>query len=495
MELLAKKIPIKVGNKFIIVVNEKAAHALDTYASDRLQLTNRRTKDTISAIVDVTESRDVRDNQIGLYIETWNKLNIKRGDKLIVEIAEKPKSNTYIRAKLDGKELTPEQIDTIIFDIVNDDLSDIEMTYFVSGAYTRGLSDKETVALTKSIVKHGQQLKFKDRVIADKHCIGGVPGNRTTMIVVPIVVQAGIKMPKTSSRAITSPSGTADTMEVFANVTNDAKKLTDIANKIGGFISWGGGVDLAAADDRMIRVRHPLALDPRGMLLASIMAKKFAVSANHVLIDIPLGPEVKVKTRKQAQILRDQFFHIGKLLNMKIQILISDGTQPIGRGIGPILEAIDILKVLKNEPEAPFDLREKSIKMAGIILELCGKAKKGQGRKTAEEILCSGAAYKKLQEIIDAQGRKKTILKPGEFSHHIVAPKAGYIRYISNKFISHIARLAGAPKDSAAGVYLHKKLGEHVHEHEPLYTIYAENKERLKQTIETMKHEIGYEIR
>ncbi|MBI5152558.1 AMP phosphorylase [Candidatus Peregrinibacteria bacterium] len=494
MRLIPRKIPIKVGNKFIAVLNEKTAHQLDLFAADRICITNDR-KGKITAILDITETKDIKDDQIGLYVETWERLKIKRGDRLIVTIAEKPKSTLYIKEKLEGKELSPEKIDSIINDVVNDDLSDIETTYFVSGAYTKGLNDKETIALTKAIVNHGNRLKFKKgEIIADKHCIGGVPGNRTTMISIPIVAAMGIKVPKTSSRAITSPSGTADTMEVLANVQNDAKHLMQIVNKVGACITWGGGVDIAAADDKMIRVRHPLSLDPKGMLLASIMAKKYAVGANHVLIDIPVGPGVKVKTKKQADDLKADFERIGRLLGIKVKVLLSDGSQPIGRGVGPVLEAIDVMKVLKNEPEAPYDLRNKALKMAAIVLEMTGKARPGQGLKMATDILVSGKAYQKMEEIIEAQGSKHAKLVPGQFFLHITAPKEGIVKSINNKQISHLARIAGAPKDPAAGIYLYKKIGEKVLQNEPLYTIYAENEERLTHAKEYLTN-IGYEIR
>ena len=136
-------------------------------------------------------------------------------------------------------------------------------------------------------------------------------------------------------------------------------------------------MDLAAADDRMIKIRHPMSLDPEGMLLASIMAKKHSVSANHVLIDIPVGPGVKIIDSAHAQHLKSRFLQIGKMLGMKVKVIITDGKQPIGNGIGPFLEMVDVMKVLKNEADAPADLREKSIMESGILLELTGKARKG----------------------------------------------------------------------------------------------------------------------
>lgn len=482
MKLIPNKIPIKVGNKYIAVVNQHTANQLDLYAGDRVLVQNGK-KAELRAILDITDDcKDIRDTEIGLFAETWNKLKAKRGDKLEIKVAEKPISIMYIKEKLNGKELDEKKINEIIKDVVEEDLSDVEIAYFVSGCYINGLTDKETVLLTKCIVNNGQRLKFNKKIILDKHCIGGVPGNRTTMIVVPIMTALGLTMPKTSSRAITSPAGTADTMEVLCNVKNKGPKLQKIAEKIGGFITWGGGVDLAAADDKMIRARHPLSLDPKGMLLASIMAKKHSVSSNHVLIDIPVGPQVKIKTMKEAKELGKDFKNIGKKLGMKLEVLYSNGDQPIGNGIGPSLEAIDVLKVLNNEKDAPKDLKNKAVKMSGILLELCGKAGKNKGEKMAKETLESGKAYEQMMKIIKAQGPSRQKLRPGQFKKEILAKKNGKVREINNKLIAHIARTAGAPKDNEAGVYLHKKLKDKVKKGEILYTIYADVKDRLKYT-------------
>jgi putative thymidine phosphorylase len=482
MKLNATKIPIRVGKKYIVVLNEKRAHFLDLHAGDRVIIKKSRVPE-LRAILEITDNSELKETEIGLYEETWDKLKIdKYGEDIEIAIAKKPISTTYIKEKLNGKRLDAKKINEIIKDVVNEDLSDIEVAYFVSGCYVHGLNDKETSDLTKAIVKNGQQIKFGNKIVADKHCIGGVPGNRTTMIIIPIITAAGITMPKTSSRAITSPSGTADTMEVLANITNDAPKLKRIAQKAGGFITWGGGVDLASADDKMIKARHPLSLDPQGMLLASIMAKKFSVSSNHVLIDIPVGPQVKIKTKKEGRILKRRFETLGKSLGMKIKVIFSNGDQPIGNGIGPSLEAMDVLKTLKNEPDAPQELREKSLKMAGMLLELCGKAPKLRGKAMARKLLDSGKAYDQMMKIIKAQGAKRTKLRPGKFSKIVRAGKNGRVVGINNKLIAHIARTAGAPKDAEAGVYLHKKIGGIVKKGEPLFTIYADIEERLGYT-------------
>jgi len=487
MKLIPEKVDIKTGNKYIAVLHEDTARMFDLHAGDRIILKNK--KNVIRALLDTTPT--MRKDHIKLFTEAWDLLEAKKGDKITVEMAEKP---MYIKEKLNGIALTKAKINEIVKDIVEDDLTDIEMTYFVSACYIHGLNDQETADLTRSIVANGNKLKFKDKIIVDKHCIGGVPGNRTTMIVVPMLTAAGLKMPKTSSRSITSPAGTADTMEVLANVTNQAPKLMKIANKVGGFITWGGGVDLAAADDRLIRVRHPLSLDPEGMLLASIMAKKHSVGANHVLIDIPIGKTVKISNMKQAQHLRQRFLKIAKLLGMKAEVIITDGKEPIGNGVGPLLEAIDVIKVLKNEKDAPQDLKNKCIKLVAILLELTKKAHKGQGLNMAKELLESGAAWKKMQEIIKEQGEKK-IPKLSSIFIDIKAEKSGKVIEIHNKKISRVCRVAGAPKDIQGGVYLYKKTGDKVKKGEILFRIYSSSKQLLDYASKFAKEDSAYTIK
>jgi len=224
MELKVKDMDIATGDVQVVILNKKDAHELDLHHMDRLVL-KKNSRRTV-AILDIAESKKaVPPGHIGLFEEVLDALHAKNGDKVNVDIAEKPESVTYIRKKLDGKRLTPKEIKIIVEDIVNNRLTDVELTSFVTAGYTRGMSMKEIVALTKAMAETGETLKFNKYPVVDIHSIGGVPGNRTTMIVVPILVAAGCIVPKTSSRAITSPAGTADTMEVLAPVSMSINKL------------------------------------------------------------------------------------------------------------------------------------------------------------------------------------------------------------------------------------------------------------------------------
>ena len=351
----------------------------------------------------------------------------------------------------------------------------------------------ETVALTKAMINTGDVLKLKQRNVVDKHCIGGVVGNRTTMIVVPIVAAVGITIPKTSSRSITSPAGTADTMEVLTNVSHSLKDIKKIIKKTNGCLVWGGALNLAPADDTIIRVEHPLNLDARSQLLASILAKKASVSAKHVLVDIPVGKGAKIHSKNRALTLIKQFESIGKNLGMHIHVILTDGSEPVGNGLGPVLEARDVLYVLKGDKRMPLDLKKKSIKLAGLMLEMGKKAKKGEGEKLAKEILESGKAYSKFIGIIKAQGGKEISpdkLKLAKYKRNIKAEKRGKIMHIDNSAIAKVARIAGAPVDKEAGIYLHVRKNMKVKKGELLFTIYSNSKAKLRFAVNTFK-EIG----
>lgn len=495
IQLKVKDMDIATGDVQIVILNEKDAGLLDLHHGDRVWVRKKRKK-TLAAINIAESEKAVPPGTIGLFEEVLAALNVKHGDTVRVRHAKKPVSVNYIKKKLEGKELEYKETYEIVKDIVKDRLTSIELTSYVMANYTYGMSDLEIVDLTKAMMKTGSELKLRQRPIVDLHSIGGVPGNRTTMIVVPIVAAAGLVMPKTSSRAITSPAGTADTMEVLCPVEHSLKKLRNIIDKTGAFIVWGGAVNLAPADDRIIKVESPLGIDAEGQMLASIMAKKASVSSTHLLIEIPVGRGAKVRDRIQALHLKRHFERLSKELGMKVFVMITQGNEPVGNGIGPVLEARDCLWVLKNDKRAPQDLKQKSIEMAARLLEFVGKAKKGKGLEKAKDLLESGRAYQKMVEIIKAQGGKEVSpdsLKPGKHSKIVRAKKTCVLRCVNNTDIAKIARLAGAPRDMEAGVFLHKHGGAHVKKGDKLMTVYAKNRTKLKFAVDALKEHPCFE--
>jgi len=497
MKLKIKDMNIATGGPIIVILNQDDAKVLDFHVGDRIGIQHNNKKTV--AILNFAESeKAVPRGRIGCYEVVLDKLHAKNNSLVTISLEEKPKSISYIKKKLNNEKLSYNELYTIVDDIVKNRLSDIEMTYFVSACHLNAMQTEETINLTKAMINTGEVLKFKKGPIMDKHCVGGVAGNRTTMVIVPILAAAGVTMPKSSSRSITSPSGTADTMEVLAGVSFSVKEVRKIVNKVGACIVWGGAINLAPADDRIIRVEHPLSIDSNGQLLASILAKKASVSAGHVLVDIPLGKGAKIEHRKKALFLKNQFEVVGRSAGMNIKVIITDGTQPIGNGYGPLLEARDVLWVLRNDLKGPSDLRKKSVVMAGLLLEMAGKAKKGQGEKKALEILESGKAYKKMQEMIKAQGGKEILpenLKLAKYSFGVYSNESGKIIHIDNETISKIARDAGAPLDKAAGVYLYHHKNDKIMKGEILYTIYSNSTERLEFARGATKETKGIEAK
>jgi len=491
MKFHVKDMDIATGGIMIAILNVKDANELDLHSGDRILL--KRNGHEVTCVLDISESnRAVPKGKIGLFEEVLDRLKVREGMIIDLKFTGKPESVKHIRDKLYGKKLDYTDLLHIVDDISKDKLTDIEKTYFVAAGFSNGWSVDEVVNLTKAMVKTGDKLKFPGLTL-DKHCIGGVPGNRTTMVVIPIIAAAGFNIPKTSSRAITSPAGTADTMECLANVKLSKKRIKSVVKKTKACIVHGGSMNLAPADDKIIEVEHPLSIDAEGQLLASVMAKKHSVSANHVLIDVPMGKSTKAGNKKDAKHLKKMFELIGRKLGMHVKVIVTDGSKPIGRGIGPLLEAEDVMAVLRNDPLAPEDLRKKALMMAGALLEMTGKYRKGKGLKKAKEILESGKALKKMNEIIKAQGKQKK-MKIGEYRYPVRAKNGGKIKAVDNLVIAKIARISGAPADKGSGLYLSKNVGDKVKKNELLYTVYAENKFKLDLAVEYLKKNNGYLI-
>ncbi|MFO7872349.1 MAG: AMP phosphorylase [Candidatus Undinarchaeales archaeon] len=466
-----------------VVLNIEDANDLELRTQDRVKIVSK--EDNVVAIINTT-STFVKPGEIGIFKKVMSELGVKSGEKVKLEPVEKPESVEYIKKKLDGYKLSKEEIYSIVNDTVNESLSLIDLAAFVSALHARGMEMDEVVNLTEAMTKTGETIKFSGATY-DKHSLGGVPGDKTTLLVVPIVAAAGLIIPKTSSRAITDPAGTADRMEVFSPVSHDIEDIEKIVKKTNGCIVWGGAVDLAPADDSLIQVEYPLSLDPRPLLLASVMSKKNAVNSKFVVIDIPMGAGSKVSDYEEARKLAHDFVTLGDRLGMKVECALTYGAQPVGDSMGPALEAREALKALQGD--GPNSLLEKSTAIAGILLEAGGIAERDEGEKVAMEYLENGKALKKFRQIIKAQGGNPDITvediekKIGKHKETIKAPKQGYVTKIQNRKIASVAKSAGAPHDKGAGIVLHAKGGAPVEKGKPLFTIYAEKKYKLETAV------------
>lgn len=414
---------------------------------------------------------------------------------------EQKRALDAIRKKLVGKKLNYKEIYAIMDEIVNNRLSDVLTTYFAASGYSKGFTNQELYFLTRAMVETGEKLKFEG-IVADKHSIGGVSGTRTTLIVVPIVAAAGFTIPKSSSRAITTVTGTADDMEVLAPVHLSKEKIYQVVKKTNGCIVWGGSFNLAPADDILINVEKPLLFESYDKVLVSIMAKKIAFGSNHVVIDLPYGKMVKVHNIKDAQIFQNKFEYLAKKFHIKIKVLIHRTDEPAGRGIGPVLETREAIRVLQQKKNRPLDLEVRSINLAGHLLQLClddspaelqneVKEKYGNCFGWATKLLKDGDAFKKMQEIVEAQGGNPNIdsekLLPGKNSYEVRAHENGVVKAIENRNLTSLAKSLGAPKQKGSGVMLNKKIGEKVKEGELIYTLFSENVYNLTKTKDSLK--------
>ena len=483
MRLKIRSLNISSG-KPIAFIHEDYAKKLNISTGDRIIISKNGKK--VTAVVDLAKGI-IHKGEIALSKEINLLLGNNLEDYVDISIASSAEGSKILQEKLSCKEYSQKELDAILSDIVNNRLSEAEIAYFISGVNHCGMSENETLMMTNAIVKTGQRIKWTYKIVADKHSIGGIPANRTTPLVVSICTAAGIIMPKTSSRAITSASGTADTIEAISPFNLSIKKLKEVVKKTNGCLAWGGSLGLAPADDKLIRVEKILRIDPEPQLLASILAKKVAVGSTHVLIDIPYGYGAKV-SKSRAEHLKKMFESLGKKLKLKVLAVITEGFEPIGNGIGPNLEIKDILKVLKQD-NSPKDLEYKAIYLAGLILEMVGKCKKGMGQLKAREILYSGQAYKKFCEIIAAQGGDvKAWLSEAKYHNTIISKNFGKIIKIENQQLNYLARILGCPNDKSAGIYLYKHVGDKVSSGESLVTLYSESKEKLKDGIKFFKN-------
>lgn len=428
----------------------------------------------IVATLNVVVSDILHHSEASLSIEAMKRLGVKDGDVIHVSHLKPIDSLKKVRAKMYGNSLDEFSFQEIVKDVADGHYSNVELAAFITACVGKRLSIQEITSLTKAMVSTGEKLEWGSERIFDKHCVGGIPGNRTTPIIVSIIAAAGLIIPKTSSRAITSPSGTADTMETMTRVDLSLQQIRKVVEKEGGCIAWGGAVQLSPADDILISVERSLDVDSEGQMIASILSKKTSAGSSDIIIDIPVGPTAKVRSVKNANNLQQTFASVGEAINLNVRSLQTDGKQPVGNGVGPALEAKDILGVLQNLKDAPSDLAAHSLLLSGMLLEMAGKCAAGEGIQEAKRILESGKAFEKFVAICEAQGGF-SLPKTAPYTKDILAGCKGKIAGIDNRTVARIAKLAGAPKAATAGIFFQAQLDKSVEVGQPLLTIHAES--------------------
>jgi len=427
---------------------------------------------------------------VGLSEAAWQRLDPAPGERARFAHPPPVESLSDVRRKIYGHELGDEQLNAIVHDIVRRRYTDVELAAFVTACSGDRMSVAEVTGLTRAMIDVGERLSWDASPVVDKHCVGGLPGNRTTPLVVSIVAALGLTMPKTSSRAITSPAGTADTMETMAPVNLSLAQMRQVVEREGGCIAWGGAVHLSPGDDILVRIQRALNLDSEDQLVASVLSKKTAAGSTHVVIDVPVGPTAKLRSPERAQRLQSRLLAVGERLGLTLRVIQTDGRQPIGRGIGPALEAHDVLAVLQGSLDAPQDLRARALLLAGEVLELAGRAPAGGGAALAAQVLDDGRAWAKFQAICEAQGGMR---EPGvaPLQQPVLATASGCLLAIDNRRLAQLAKLAGAPAAPTAGVQMHVRLGDQVSRGQPLLTLHTETPGEMAYALEYVQRHNG----
>jgi thymidine phosphorylase len=492
--LKIRRISLDTGRENVVVISRhSSALRPDLFRGfSRVEL-RCGSKALLATLMITDDDALVGSDEIGLSEPALRRFAVPAGSLITVSPAASPASLDAVRAKIQGRTLNATAIEAIIRDLTHYRYSDMEIAAFLIGSASY-MTSGELLALVRAMAQVGTQLKWPSPIVVDKHCIGGIPGNRTSMIVVPILAAHGLTIPKTSSRAITSPAGTADTMEVLARVDVDVDEMKEVVAACRGCLVWGGHVNLSPADDILISVERPLCLDTREQMVASIMSKKLAAGSTHLLIDLPVGPTAKLANATEAMRLRKLFEFVGDHFGIAVEVITTDGRQPIGSGIGPVLEAEDVMAVLANDPKAPIDLREKSLRLSAHLLEYDPQLRGGTGYARARELLDSGAALKKMLEIITAQGSSNCRKDIGKLTFDVIASDDGQISGIDCLQLNRLARTAGAPIDKGAGIKLFRKIGDRVERGQPIYRIHAYDESELDLATTAAKANSGYII-
>ena len=422
--------------------------------------------------------RIIATDEVAMSETVWHRLGVAEGQQVEVRHPRPLTSMSPVRAKVYGHRLDLDRLRLIIGDIVAERFSDVQLAAFITAFSSQPVDLQEMTALTRAMVEAGDRLAWAAPVVVDKHSVGGLPGNRTTPLIVALAAAAGLVIPKTSSRAITSPAGTADAMETMTVVDLDVATMRKVVEREGGCIVWGGSVRLSPADDILIRVERALDLDSSAQLVASVLSKKIAAGSTHVVLDLPVGPTAKVRTASEAAELSEYLVAVAAGFGVRVRPMVTDGTQPVGTGIGPALEARDVLAVLRNEPHAPPDLRTRAIELAGAIIELGGGAAEGEGGAAAAAILDDGRALAKFTAICVAQGGFREPPR-APLQRVLVAAGSGIVAAIDNRRLARLAKLAGAPSSRSAGLELHAQVGQPVARGQPFITLHGESRGEL----------------
>lgn len=392
-----------------------------------------------------------------------------------------------IQKKRDGGELAKQEIDFLIQGYTCGEIPDYQMAAFCMAVYFNGMSDREISDLTASMVDSGDRLIFPtiEKFIADKHSTGGV-GDKTSLVLAPLVASAGLVMAKLSGRGLGHTGGTVDKLEAIPGFRTDLTpdEFINCLKRSGLAIVDKLG-NLAPADKKLYALRDVTAtVDSIPLIAASVMSKKLSVDSDAIVLDVKVGSGAFMRTLESARLLAEKMVAIGRRLDRKISVLITDMSQPLGYMVGNALEVAEAIATLNGE--GPDDLRELCLNLGAELLVSAGQAENiAEAIEQLEVRLQEGAALRKFVEMVENQsGDVSVVNDPGKFlkarkTIAIESPQSGYVTQIDALAIGEAANLLGAGRtvkedtiDPAVGVQLHAKVGDQVAQGESLATLH-----------------------
>jgi thymidine phosphorylase len=447
---------------------------------------------SVYAFLQKADDSLVAPDEIGLNDEAFKALNLPQGSMVSVIPASQPLSLRALEHKLNGEVLSSGEYAAIFEDIANGRYAKTDMAAFLV-ACGANMAATELVSMTETLMADRVLYWHTEKPLVNQYSFGGIPANKTDLIVMSIVAAYGlpVAMPCTHSRI--SVAGTADTTGCFAELDLSAKEFQKQIYSDGAAVVCYDALYHSESGRLLHNLRNRMEIKQNELIAASILAMMLSVGVCNFVLDIPVGKYARVNTANEAMRLKKQIEYVGDVLGISVDVVISDGSEPIGNGIGAVLEAQDVLKVLQNDPAAPRDLREKSLYLAGRVLEFDAKLRGGLGYDLANEILTDGRALKKFEQIREKQG-KKSLPPLGDYVRDVVSSYDGVVESINTEVLSRIGTYAGATQSIGSGVYLHKKVGDKVKSGDIIYTVYSCNATDFDFVSSLIESNNGYNI-
>jgi AMP phosphorylase len=498
--LRAKKLDLGAGDELNILLHDDDAKEVGINEGDIVSFLWKDAEINVEATFTTTE---LDRGEVGLYEEIWHRWKVANGDVVMVNILDRSDAIEHIKKKILGKKLQEEELMLIMKHMGQRRLTDSEVAFFMATFFNPGFDDDEILWMTKGMGHSGHVLSFNNirdngSLVVDKHSIGGVAGKGVTPTLVPIIAATGLVIPNTSTRAITSPAGTSDILEVVMPVSLDENQILDTVKRSGACLVWGGALDLAPADDVLIQAEKGIHMESFQKVLVSIVAKKIAMGVSHIVIDLPHGKGTKVQNPEDVEMLDREFRKLFEKVGIKCEVYTRVAKGPDGKSIGPNIEMAESLRILEQHSDRSKQLEELVIDMAGRLLELSGSAKKDYGADLARDTLQSGKALEKFWEIAKAQGAEEVVksddIAVGKEKLTFKSKRSGEVKLVNNRELVKVARALGNPIIKEAGLYVHKTFGEEVKEGDDILTIYATTPHRLKTGERAVDLEAMFEV-